>query len=47
MEQENLVRIPLLLVVEDSVVVVDVLGGVARNVVSLWSWIRLCNSVRV
>jgi hypothetical protein len=34
-------------VVEDSIVAVDVLGGVASNVVSLERWIRLCNSGRV
>ena len=47
MAEANLVHNPLLRVVEDSVVVVDVLGGVAINVVSLGSWIKLCNSRRV
>jgi hypothetical protein len=42
-----LVRDPLFCVVEDSVVAVDVLGGVARNGVSLGSWIILCNSGKV
>jgi len=47
MEQVNLVHNPLLCVVEDFIVVVDVLGGVASNMVALGSWIRLCNSGRV
>jgi hypothetical protein len=47
MAQENLVRNPLLPVVEESRVAVDVFGGVASNVVSLGSWIKLCNSGRV
>jgi hypothetical protein len=37
MAQANLVRNPLLCVVEDSIVAVDVLGGVVSNVVSLGS----------
>ena len=47
MAQANLVHNPLFHVVEDSVVEMDVLGGVASNVVSLGSWIRLRNSGRV
>jgi hypothetical protein len=47
MTHTNLVRNPLLCVVEDSIVEVDVLGGVVRNGVSLGSWRRLCNSRRV
>jgi hypothetical protein len=47
MEQANLVCNPLLRVVEDFVVAVDVLGGVVSNVVALGSWIRLCNLGRV
>ena len=47
MAQANLVHNPLLLEMEDSLVVVDVLGGVVSNVVSLGSWIRLPNSGRV
>jgi hypothetical protein len=43
MAQANLVCNPLLHVLEESVVEVDVLGGMASNVVSLGSWIRLCN----
>jgi hypothetical protein len=44
MAQENFIHNPLLCVVEDSIVAVDVLGGVVSNVVTLGSWIRLCNS---
>jgi hypothetical protein len=47
MAQVNLVCNPLFHVVEDSVLVVDVLGGVASNGVSLGSWIRFCNMGRV
>jgi hypothetical protein len=47
MEHAKLVRMPFLHMVEDSIVVVDVLGGVERNGVSLASWIRLCKSGRV
>jgi hypothetical protein len=47
MAQVNLVHNPLIPKVEDFGVEVDVLGGVVRNVVSLGSWIRLCNSGRV
>ena len=47
MAQANLVRNPLLCVVEDSIVAVDVLGGVVSNVVSQGSWIRLHNYGRV
>jgi hypothetical protein len=47
MAQANLVRNPLFHVVEDSVVEMDVLGGVASNVVSLGSWIIFNNSGRV
>jgi hypothetical protein len=47
MVQEKLVRNPFLHVVEDFVVAVEVLGGVARNEVALGSWIRLHNSGRV
>jgi hypothetical protein len=47
MAQANLVRNPLLHVGEESIVAVDVLGGVESNVVSLGRWIRLCNSGRV
>jgi hypothetical protein len=47
MAQENLVQNPLLPIVEDFIVAVDVLGGVVINVVSLGSWIRLCNSGRI
>jgi hypothetical protein len=47
MAQAKLVHNPFLCVVEDSIVAVDVLGGVASNGVSLGSWIRLCNSGRV
>jgi hypothetical protein len=42
-----LVHNPLLIAVEEFVVAVDVLGGLASSVVSLGSWIRLCNSGRV
>jgi hypothetical protein len=47
MAQANLVHNPFLCVVENSVVVVDVLGRVANNEIALGSWIRLCNSERV
>jgi hypothetical protein len=47
MEQANLVHNPLLCVVEDSLVVVDVLGRVVRNVVSLGRQIILHNLGRV
>jgi len=47
MAQANFVRNPSLCVVEESIVVVDLIGGVAINVVSLGSWIRLRNSGRV
>jgi len=47
MAQEKLVHNPFLHVVEESTIVVDVLGGVASNGVSLGSWIRLCNSRRI
>jgi hypothetical protein len=47
MAQANLVQNPLLPIVEDFIVAVDVLGGVVINVVSLGSWIRLCNSGRL
>jgi hypothetical protein len=47
MAQAKLVCNPFLHVVEDSIVAVDVLGGVASNGVALGSWIRLCNSGRV
>ena len=47
MAHAKLVRNHFLHVVEDSVVAVDVLGGVARNEFSLGSWIRLRNSGRV
>jgi hypothetical protein len=43
----NLVCNPLLPVVEDFVVAVDVPSGVASNMVSLGSWIILRNSGRV
>jgi hypothetical protein len=46
MAQENLVCIPLLPVVGDDVVVLEVLGEVARDVVSRGSWIILRNSGR-
>jgi hypothetical protein len=38
MECKKLVRIPFVLVVEDSIATVDVLGGVVGNEVSLWRW---------
>jgi hypothetical protein len=44
MAQEKLVRDPFLHLVEVSVVVVDVLGGVVSNGGALGSWIRFCNS---
>jgi hypothetical protein len=47
MAQANLVHNPLLLVVEHSIVAMDVLGGVVTNVVFLGSWIRLHNLGRV
>jgi hypothetical protein len=47
MAQAKLVCNPFLRVVEDFIVAVDVLGGVARNGVTLGSWIRLGNSGRV
>jgi hypothetical protein len=47
MAQVKLVRNPFLCLVEDSVVVVDILGEMESNGVSLGSWIRLCNSGRV
>jgi hypothetical protein len=47
MAQVKLVRNPLLPVVEDVVVVLDMLGEASSNVVSRGSWIRLCNSGRV
>jgi hypothetical protein len=47
MAHAKLVCSPFLCVVEDSGVVINVLGGVANNGVSLGSWIRLCNSGRV
>jgi hypothetical protein len=47
MEHAKLVCNPFLRVVEDSILAVDVLGGVASNGVSLGSWIRLHNSGRV
>jgi hypothetical protein len=47
MTHVNLVHNPLLLAVEDSEVAMDILGGVASNVVSLGSWIRLRNLGRV
>jgi hypothetical protein len=46
MAQANLVHNPLLHVVEDTVVVLDVLGEVASDVISRGSWIRLHNSGR-
>jgi hypothetical protein len=42
MEQANLVHNPLLPVVEEVVVVLDVLGEAASDVFSRGSWIRLC-----
>jgi hypothetical protein len=45
--QDKLVRNPLLCVVEDSVVVDEVLGGVVSNEIVLGSWIILHNSGRV
>jgi hypothetical protein len=47
MAQANLVRNPLLPVVEDVVVVLDMLGEAVSNVVARGSWIRLRNSGRV
>jgi hypothetical protein len=47
MAHAKLVCIPFLCVVEDFVVVVDVLGGVASDGVALGIWIRLHNSGRV
>jgi hypothetical protein len=47
MAQANLVHNPLLRVVEDFVVLVDVIGGVESNGVARGSWIRLCNSGRL
>jgi hypothetical protein len=46
MVQENLVHNPLLPIVEDVVVVLDVLGEATSDVVAQGSWIRLCNSGR-
>ena len=47
MAQAKFFHNPFLHVVEDSLVAVDVLGGVSRNGVALGSWIILCNSGRV
>jgi hypothetical protein len=47
MTHAKLVCITFLHVVEDSVVAVDVLGGVESNEVTLGRWIRLRNSGRV
>jgi hypothetical protein len=47
MAHEKLFCNPFLHVVEESVVAVDVLGGVEINGVALGSWIRLCNLGRV
>jgi hypothetical protein len=47
MAEEKLVCNPFLHVVEDLVVAVDVLGGVASNGVVLGSWIILHNLGRV
>jgi hypothetical protein len=47
MAQVNFVRNPLLYVVEDVVVVLDVLGQATRNVVDRGSWIKLRNYERV
>jgi hypothetical protein len=47
MVQANLVRSPLLPVVEDVVVVLYVLGEMVSDVVSQGSWIRLRNLGRV
>jgi hypothetical protein len=46
MAQADLVFNPLLPVVEDVVVVLDVLGEVASDVIAQGTWIRLCNSGR-
>jgi hypothetical protein len=47
MAHEKLVHIPFLLILEDAIVAVDVLGGVVSNGVTLGSWIRLRNLGRV
>jgi hypothetical protein len=47
MAHTKLICVPFLCVVEESVVAVDVLGGVANNGVILGSWIILRNSGRV
>jgi hypothetical protein len=47
MAQANLVCNPLLLEVEESILVMDILCGVVRNVFSLGSSIKLRNSGRV
>jgi hypothetical protein len=47
MAHAKLVCIPFLHVVEESIIAVEVLGGVASNGVSLGRWIRLHNSGRV
>jgi hypothetical protein len=42
MAQDNLVRNPLMHVVEDVVVVLDLLGEVTSDVIARGSWIKLC-----
>jgi hypothetical protein len=44
MAHENLVHIPLVPIVWDAVVVLDVLVEVMNEVVARGSWIKLCNS---
>jgi hypothetical protein len=46
MAQANLVRSPLIPVVEDNVVVLDVLDEARSDGISQGSWIRLRNSRR-
>jgi hypothetical protein len=47
MAQADSVHNPLLPVVEDAGVALEVLGKAESNVVSRGSWIRLCNLGRV
>jgi hypothetical protein len=46
MAQANLVRNPLLPIMEDVVIVLNVLGEMVSGVVAQGNWIRLCKSGR-
>jgi hypothetical protein len=46
MAQVNLVRSPLLPVVEEIIVVLDIIGEMVSDVVTQGSWIRFHNSGR-